>query len=247
MTLNANIAEDVQKPNPGELVELFELDTTIVGGPIYRFTASQHEEAYVVYNGNTYYRLDVKATGFEFTGKGQLPRPTLSVGLIGAGAGAAFRSAIRQYQDLVGCSVTRRRTFRRYLDGQEAASWAAQLPPDLYVIERKIGSIEGLMVEFELSALMDFEGKLIPGRQVIRDVCTRTYRIWNGSSFDAGTCPYTAARYYDSDGEIVVDPEEDDCGRKLSDCKLRFRNPLVPVNEPLPTYAFPGAGKVRLR
>lgn len=241
------ITETVQSPSPGELVELFEIDTAQIGGTaVYRFTSSQFPDNFVSYNGNPYYRLDLKADGFEFTGKGQLPRPRVKVGLVGSSAPVlTLRAAIVNNQDLVGCRVTRRRTFRKYLDGQEAADWGAQFAPDLYVIERKV-MMDNTMVEFELSALMDFQGKMLPGRQIIRDTCTHTYRRRVEGSWVAGSCPYTDEYYYKRDGTITEDPNEDDCGRRLSDCKLRFRNPFRNMHGSLPTRAFPGVARTRM-
>lgn len=243
MSLDENIVRDAQQPQLDELVTMYELDTSLLGGPVYRFTPNQHADFEVRYNGNVYYPLFVEAEGFEYTGKGQLPRPKVRVGLVGDGPALVLREAIRQGNDLVGCKLTRRRTFKKYLDMQESPNWNAQFLPDVYVVERKTYQ-DKTVVEWELSAYMDHEGVLIPARQVLRDSCRHTYRVWNSDSgsfdYTRATCPYTGAGYFKRDGTETETASEDECGRKLSDCKLRF------PDAPLPTRAFPGVSRARM-
>lgn len=244
MTLDPKIAIDVQEPAPGEFVILFELDTSLIisGGATYYFTQSRYESTSVQYNSQTYFPFDVEADGFEFRGKGQLPRPTIKLGLIGeTGAPYTLRGLIRQYGDLVGSKLTRRRTFRKYLDGQSDPDTVAQFPPDIYKVERKAYQ-DKAFIEWELSSYLDNEGKKLPGRQILRDSCTHRYRTWvSGTTFDYtyATCPYNGASYFNKDGDSTT-AENDRCGYRLSDCKLRF------PNAPLPTRAFPGVARVRL-
>lgn len=107
------ITADLYRLAADRIVELFELDATAIGGSVSRFCNDANQLGVdVVWQGNTYLRFPIEAKGFEFSGKGQIPRPTLRVanvtGLLGA--------LVRDYDDLIGAKLTRRRTLVKYLD-----------------------------------------------------------------------------------------------------------------------------------
>ena len=85
---------------------------------------------------------------------------------------------------------------------------------------------------------MNQQGTLLPKRQIHKNTCTHTYRHWdcNQNQFDYqhATCSYVGARYFNAAGQATSD-RLDVCGKRLSDCKARFKN------SPLPTRAFPEA------
>ena len=267
MTLDSQIASDVQEFDVGEYVELYELDLTSLGGSITRITSHINVTAesettgmvfgsddivfggdkvilsgagstisLIYFNGNAYIPINCKAEGFEATSKNQMPRPTFTVSIVGD-TGYALRSLIRDYDDLCGIPFTRRRTLSKYLGG----TGQPEMPQDVYVIERK-ATQNNMFIQWELSAFMDHEGKQIPGRLILRDNCTHVYRIYSSGSFDysKATCPYTGSSYYDINGN-VVSAANDKCGKKLTDCKLRFTG-----STPLPTRQFPGVSRVRI-
>ena len=75
---------ELQKINPSAIIELFELQliASIHGSDqLYRWHSgsNQNGNGEIVWQGNSYARFPVEAEGFEFTGKGQIPRPTLTV------------------------------------------------------------------------------------------------------------------------------------------------------------------------
>ncbi|MDY6957808.1 MAG: phage minor tail protein L [Halobacteriota archaeon] len=236
MTLDSEIASDVQEFDLGEFVELYEIDLTSIGGSITRITSHTDLASPITFNGNAYIPINCKAEGFEFTSKNQLPRPTFTVSIVGD-TGFALRTLIRDYDDLIGIPFTRRRTFSQYLGG----TGQPELPQDTYAIERKVLQ-NNMVVQWELSAFMDHEGKKIPARLILKDNCTHVYRLYSEGSFDysIATCPYTGTDYFDRNGNVTT-AENDKCGKKLSDCKLRF------PDSPLPTRAFPGVSRVRVR
>ena len=232
-----SIANDSQKLDLGELIVLFYLDTTALGGPILYFTQSCYSATEVVWNGNTYVPIDIEADGFEVTGQGTLPRPKIKVG----NASLAIGAAAIQYQDLLGSMVTVTRTLKKYLDGEASADPTAHWPLDVYSVERKTAHNK-FYIEWELVSLMDCEGRKIPGRQILRDACTHIYRYWDGADWDytEATCPYTDTNYFDANGTACAEAL-DRCGKRLKDCELRFPSPL-----PLPTTAFPAVARVRI-
>ena len=114
----SDIVTDAVSLEPGNIIELFELDVSTGAGsdsdPIYRWHSGvdAEQETSIVWQGNVYTAMPIEATGFEFNGKGAIPRPTLTV----ANISPVLRTAINDYDDLIGAKVTRKRTFTKYLD-----------------------------------------------------------------------------------------------------------------------------------
>ena len=113
----------LQEINPGAVIELFtlQLDATLHGSnTIYRFHngANLNANGEVVWAGNSYLRFPIECSGFEFTGTGTLPRPTISVSNI-FGTLTAIMQDVNQTtvgNDLNGAKLTRIRTLARFLD-----------------------------------------------------------------------------------------------------------------------------------
>lgn len=229
------IATDAQRLEQDVLVEMYELDVRKFGEGVLRFTTGPVDDNPVKFNGYTYYPVPVEADGFKWDGQGTMPAPTLKLSTMDP----TLSSLIRQAGDLLGAPVKRLRTYRRYLDDGETPDPEAMYPVEEYAIERKTKH-NSVMVEFELSVSFDQRGKKIPGRQVIRDTCTHTYRRWNGTEFEYQnvTCPYMGDKYFKASGNTAPTAAEDMCGKKLSDCEKRFGN------NSLPFYGFPGAGRL---
>jgi len=113
----SEIITDVNSFEPGDIVELFELDLSTGAAdddyPIFRWHSGAGEDINeIVWQGNRYTSFPIEAEGFEFSGKGSLPRPTITI----ANVTSLLSSAINDYKDLVGGKVTRKRTFAKYLD-----------------------------------------------------------------------------------------------------------------------------------
>ena len=118
------IISDLQKTNPSAIIELFELelDSTLHGSQTtmtYRFHAGSNLDLIkeVLWQGNTYLRYPVEASGFAFQ-KGQLPRPqlTISNALSLISAVMLEVNLITAGNDLTGAKVTRIRTLAKFLD-----------------------------------------------------------------------------------------------------------------------------------
>jgi lambda family phage minor tail protein L len=236
---NAALSQVAQSLTPSAPVSLFKLDATSIGATTYFFCQSRYESANVLFGGQSYTAVDVEFANFEVSGAGTLPTPTLTL----ANSNGVFQNIINTYGDLTGCVVQRVRTFRQFLDGEPGADPTAYFGPDTFRVERKSAENPNF-IEWELSASIDQEGKLLPGRVVIRDTCLWRYRRWNPatSSFDYSKvqCPYTGTAYFDKTGN-TVSAANDSCGRKVSDCKLRFGSDAV-----LPFGGFPGAARVHV-
>jgi len=118
----ATPVSELQKINPSNIVELFQLqlDTTIHGDDTtYYFHngVSENNNSNLVFNNIEYTRMPIDATGFEFNGK-QLPRPQISISNI---LGTFTTIIATLPQGLEGAKVTRIRTLERYIDHENFA------------------------------------------------------------------------------------------------------------------------------
>jgi lambda family phage minor tail protein L len=236
MTTHSGIKTNIQQLAPDSaLVELYSIDLSPLGtNTTYYFTDGNLNGDLVYFNTIAYTPIPVESEGFEFDGQGKLPRPKLRISNINS----SLVASIIGYDDLVGARVIRRRTFVKYLDDQPSADPTAQFPRDIYYIERKTRQTK-FDIEFELISAIDLENVYLPRKQVLES-CTHRYRFYDGSAFDYTdiTCPYNGASYFTDNGAVTADPAEDNCGRRLKDCKLRFG-----LLAPLPYEGFPNVAK----
>ena len=173
----------------------------------------------IKWNGNDYYPIPIQATGFETSSKGTLPTPVLTIASQteeGVHLLSLLKHEILKYGDIVGCKVTRRRTFAKYLDWENfefntappanprdrkfsprlqelPAGYEpdpnAELPKDVYFIERKSAENKNT-IQYQLSSVLDLEGVKIPQRVVISDRCNWEYRgpgCWYQHAYDTET------------------------------------------------------------
>lgn len=229
------VREDVQKLEPGALVELFELDATTIGGDLLRFHGHTQQGG-ITWQGNVYDPWPITAEGFAMTGD-QQPVPKLSVGNVNG----AISAMCIYLDDLVGAKLTRHRTFGRYLDavnfpgGNPEADPDEEFPPEIWFIERK-ASESNEVVEFELASALDFNGVQLPRRQIIANRC-----LWLAiGGYRGPYCNYTGGPVAKADGTPTSNMAEDRCGGLCRDCKLRFGEDGV-----LNFGGFPAAGLVR--
>ena len=227
------VKSDIQSLSPGSIVDLYEIDTSVIGGTdVLRFTPHGPNElgSDIVWAGQMYSRFPIEASGFERRGQGSLPRPKLAVanvtGIIGAVA-----------ESLIGAKLTRIRTFVKYLDainfanGNPTADSNQWIDHEIWFIDRK--SVENkILVEFELSAVFDLAGIMLPRRQIVQNVCTWRYR--------SAECGYTGGAVADINDIPTSNIAIDQCGKRLTSCKMRFGS-----NNLLPFGGFPAVGLLR--
>jgi lambda family phage minor tail protein L len=234
MTTPVKITSELQKLAPSAIIEMFILDLTSLGDTVYRFHAgSNGYNQDVVWQGNLYVPFPVEASGFEYNGQGQLPRPVLRV----ANLSSAITLLALQFKDLIGAKVTRKRTLRKYLDaanfpgGNATADPTADFEDEIYYIDRKANENRDV-VEFELATSFDLQGVLLPRRQIIQNICSWAYK---------GTeCGYAGTNYFDVNDDPVGSSSLDACGKRLSSCQARFG-----TKKELPFGGFPAAAMQR--
>ncbi len=232
-----NIAIQVHKLQHDAIVELFEIDATVVGGEIYRFhNGTNQVGGAVVWQGLTYQHLPIEVEGYAATSNGTLPRPTLRV----SNVNGVISVLIRAYRGLKGAKLTRRRTLARYLDavnfpggGNPTADPTIEFADDVHYLDRKVQDDKNMVV-YEAASPFELDGVMLPRRQVQHAYCpwVRQYR--------GPDCGYTGAPVAKADDTPTALLAEDACGGRLSSCKLRQWPDKV-----LNFGGFPGAGVIR--
>jgi lambda family phage minor tail protein L len=219
-TAISSVYEDLSGLAPSAIIELFELhlDNTLHGATdVFRWHNGVNADVTgnIVWNGNSYIRLPVKAEGFEYTNTGSLPRPTLTVANLNSTISALLIDVnlTTAGNDLAGAEVRRIRTLKKYLDGESAADPNAAFPEEIWYVDRKASETRDA-VSFELASKFDLAGIKLPKRQIVANVCQWKYR--------SSECGYTGNFYFDAADNAVDTLAEDVCGKRLSSCRKRF-------------------------
>ena len=206
---------NLQSLSPGALIELFELDATAQGGSVSRFHAGTNGVGSdIVWQGVTYAKASIRAEGFEISAKGVLPRPQLVISNLFGTIGLL----IENLDDLIGATVTRKKTYAMYLDGMPDADPTQELDDDIFEVERKVSESREA-VQFELASKLDAHGQKAPARVMQATVCW-----WN----DAAICPYSVGGVCDKTIEGATG------------CKFHYG-----ANARLPFGGFPGTSRIR--
>ena len=216
---------DLQAIAPSAIIELFELELNATQHGVdqtYRFHAgsSLNANGEVIWDGNSYLRFPIEATGFEYSGNGQLPRPKVRVS---NNMGTITALLLSLPSGLEGAKFTRVRTLARYIDGANftggtnpygAPDPTAEMPREIFFVDRKVVETRDI-VEFELAAAFDLAGIRAPKRQCIANVCQWVYK--------SVECGYT--------GGLPT------CSKTLTACREHFGDYAE-----LPFGSFPGVG-----
>ncbi len=172
-TVSAEFGSDFNETTtsltPGCYIELFEIDTTVIGGgDIFRFVPHGYEGTNVFWQGEEFLRFPIEIDGFEWNATSQAPpQPTLTL----SNVNKFVLAAVITLGDLVGAKVTRWRTYIQFLDGEPQADPNAHFPPDIFFIEQKT-SHNKVQMEWTLASALDLQGDRLPKRQVLRDQTT---------------------------------------------------------------------------
>ena len=189
---------ELNKINPSSIIELFELELTVglhipAGNPnnldtVFRFHAGANLNNFgqIKFNNNLYQRVAVQIEGFEDTGKGTVPRPTLTFRNLGGITKDGTVMTMSDFlaivnlttpgNDLLDAKVTRLMPLASALDNDNfvgsnpfGTPSTDRLQDRIYFIDRK--SVENRqVVQFELVSVLDMQNKRIPARIVTRDL-----------------------------------------------------------------------------
>jgi lambda family phage minor tail protein L len=220
---------DLLTLSPDAIISLFVLDLNPLGvSLVYRFCNwAQTAGNQVVFQAAAYPALPVEISGFEINSRGQNPQPSITL----SNVFGLITSFTVSNDDLIGATITRKRTLAKYLDDKPTANPAMEFTPDTYTIWRKSQENE-LTIGFELRQFSDlgFKSK-IPQRVIRKYNCVWQYR---GSE-----CGFTGGAVADENDTPTTNLNLDRCGKRLSSCKLRFG-----AFNQLPFGAFPGVDVV---
>jgi lambda family phage minor tail protein L len=220
------------------LITLYQLDISPLNGPTLYFTSATDFTHIISWGGQEYSPLPMEASGFEMTTRGTLPTPSITISNL---FGAA-NLLIDDYQGLVGALLSRILTMRRFLDDGSSPDGNAWITWDKFVVAQKT-SHNAMAMVFKLAARWDAEGTQLPRRQILRDICSHTYRFYDPNigafNYSKATCPYTGGNFIDPNNNWTS-ADKDQCSRNLTGCRMRFG-----TFDPLPARLFPGVGKIR--
>ena len=259
------LAEELLRLAPSAVIDLFEIELTAAVNGVddtLRYHAGKNgltED--IKFGGETYPAVPVEIDGFEFSGKGTLPRPTLRV----ANVNNAITSLILIYNPLA-AKVRRIRTFAKFIDTTNFQSGVNPFfakesdvedalitqggdilteqsendtaDPDAKIVETwyidRVSSENQEFVEFELAPKLDLTNLALP-RRTIEEFCPWTYR-------GGRECPYVGDDCFTIDDQLIETGTQaqreaaDVCGKRLSSCQARF-----PDRKSLPFGGFYGA------
>ena len=256
------VYEQLYKLEPEAIVELFHLEfTSAINGAkddLYFHAGTNGIPVSLVFDGITYTAAPVEADGFEKKVNGALPRPTLRVANVNNAITSLMHRSTNPINPLM-AKVTRIRTCKKFIDavnffdqvytyqdgdtaitqGGDTLVFAAhgtgdgtaRFPDEVWYIDR-ISSENQQLVEFELASKLELTNVLLPRRTVVEH-CPWRYR---------GTeCGYTGGPVAKTDDSSTTSLADDQCGKRLKSCRLRYPtvDPSKPV--PLPFGGFPGA------
>ena len=189
---------ELQSLNPSAILELFVLELVegldyATGNPsnvptTFRFHSgsNMNSNAEIVWQGDSYQRLPIDASGFAYNGRGQTPRPQLTIsnfgGITRSGSVidmSGFLVIVNQttpHNDLLNAKLTRLQVLASSLDNANFSSGSNpfgtpnsdELPQEIYFIDRKTTENRQI-VQFELVGTLDVENKKLPARQVTRN------------------------------------------------------------------------------
>lgn len=250
----STISEKVQSASPGEEVDLYDLDLTSQGGTIRRFSNWTTETGEkVMWRGHAYDPVALEVTGYGVSGEGKVIRPRIKIGNSFGGESSDYQpgdlSALcAMYNDFVGCTLRRWRTFREYLDDGDEADPGKYFPVEDYEVSQLLEETD-LYLEWELTTPIDQEGQMLPRGMMLQKHCRFSYRVWDASAgefeYNRVLCPYEdegPGNYFTEANEPTNDPALDRCSRSRTGCKLRFGNTAE-----LPIKAYPGMVRLTRR
>ena len=244
MAISSSIFVNTRKFAVGELITLYQLDLTALGGAIYYFTNNIFQERIpIMFGGQTYTHLPIAMEGIDTSSNAGPAQPRLML----ATSGGPITALIMGYKDLRGAKFYRIRTFAEFLDQKPdgaggvivnpGADPMATLPYDYFVVDRKVSS-NNTMAEFQLVSPTDADGVMIPLRVVKKRYCDKIYRYNANGVFTytnrSNPCPYAGTAYFDINNATTT-AAGDRCSKTINGCFIRFGKATG-----LPFSGFPG-------
>ena len=140
----------------------------------------------IIWQGDTYERFAIEAEGFAFEGRGQIPRPTLTMSNLGGitRSGQVINvsdlmtivNITTPANDLINTKLSRLQVLASSLDAANfpgntnpfGTPNSNELPREVFFIDRKSAENRDT-VQFELVSRLDQQNKKLPKRQITRN------------------------------------------------------------------------------
>lgn len=176
-------------------IHLYEIDLAALGvTDKYRFHAERSVGA-ITWNDQSFTEMPIQVEGFEISGRGQLPTPTMTA----SNVFGLFSDLVSEYDGLVGAKVTRFVTTPDHLN-QVGDNYTITDPDEWFISSYADNAIA---VSFTLKSSFDLQGVKLPNRIILRDICQWVYK--------SSDCGYV--------GGLAT------CSKTLTDCYLHFPSP----------------------
>lgn len=214
-------------------LSLFDVDLRSIGGTVYRFHSGLNKKyENVKWQGFVYEAFPSSLEGVDRTAQGASNRPTFVL----SNLTGVITGLVEDYEELVGATVIQREVYAKFLDKE---NFQGNVNPyadpnqefvSLFLVQR-LTKLDDEFASFELCLPVEAEGAMIPSTTILCDSCNWQYR--------GEGCRYSGNRYFDRFGRPVGSRDLDECGKRESDCNVRFR----PNNEniSIPIRMFPSA------
>ena len=172
---------ELQSLTPSSIIELFklELNAQLQGSSeVFLFHAGTNQlNNSIIWQGESYDKFPITAEGFEFTGSGTMPRPTLTISNLFGFVSGLIKDTnnVSSKNDLGGAKFIRRRVLASSLDNANFIDGvnifgtpnSNELPQEIFFIDRKTAE-NRQVVQFECVSSLDLQGVKVPKRQVTR-------------------------------------------------------------------------------
>lgn len=157
------LLQEIQKATTDAYVELIKIDLTTIGGSTFYLTPMSNSYSTLSFMGQTWTPFPIQITGIGYT-YGEAPsRPIMIV----SNADLILQAASASYGDIVGATVIRYRTFRKFLADGSNPNNNAYLPPDTFIIDQKTNH-DNVSISWNLVSKLDIQDDKLPARQMLR-------------------------------------------------------------------------------
>jgi lambda family phage minor tail protein L len=161
MTLTNDLNNRLPAASP--YVEMFDIDCSAFGGPVWHLTNSTDKANDIVWDGTPYAPFPIQGQGWTTT-SAQPPRPKLTV----SNVTALVQPYVLALDDLVMAKVTRTRTLFKYTDNGSNPDTSQHLPIEIYYIQQ-LQQMSKDQIIFILVTPLDKPNAKLPLRQCLKD------------------------------------------------------------------------------
>ena len=129
-----------------DVVELFTVDGSLIGGDVYRFASTPVQDAGGVqiqpsFGGHEYMVIPFESEGWEWAAGGTLPQPTVRFLMARedgdqVSVASYLLSMVEAHDDLLGAKVFRLKTLRKFLDDGSEPNAQAHMGIEVYTVSR---------------------------------------------------------------------------------------------------------------